>query len=153
MPGEGERISVKTMEEKNELIEQMYKNMQKLVDAGISPFGQGFPNVQHVEDVVKEFSEGKECRIAGRVMASRVMGKSIFMDLRDWTGKVQLYGNKTALGEQMFGVLKGLDIGDIIGVDGKLFKTHSGENTVQITSFTVLSKILRPLPEKWHGLK
>ena len=86
-------------------------------------------------------------------MARREHGKSAFLDVRDFSGKMQVYGRKDLLGEDAFNMLKSLDIGDIIGVDGELFKTRTGEETLQVTAYKLLSKSLLPLPEKWHGLK
>lgn len=139
--------------ETNELIQQRYTNMKKLEDAGISPFGEGFPGVEAIAAVKADFSDKRKTRIAGRIMARREHGKSAFLDVKDFTSKMQVYARKDLLGDVNFDILKGLDIGDIIGVDGELFKTRTGEDTLQVTSFTVLSKSLLPLPEKWHGLK
>jgi lysyl-tRNA synthetase class 2 len=139
--------------ETNELIQQRYLNMKKLEDAGISPFGEGFPGVEAIAAVKADFSDKRKTRIAGRIMARREHGKSAFLDVKDFTSKMQVYARKDLLGDVNFDILKGLDIGDIIGVDGELFKTRTGEDTLQVTSFTVLSKSLLPLPEKWHGLK
>ncbi|MGB2661063.1 MAG: lysine--tRNA ligase [Candidatus Omnitrophota bacterium] len=141
------------MQEKNELIEQRYKNFEQLQQAGIDPFGKSFSGIQSIASVKENFSEGGKTRIAGRIMAKRKHGKSIFMDIKDFTGKIQLYAQKDDVGEKTFDVLKVLDIGDIIGADGELFKTRTGEDTVKLTECLVLSKSLRPLPEKWHGLK
>ncbi len=141
------------MEEKNDLIEQRYANLGKLKEAGIDAFGRGFEGAESVQSLKESFSEGKKCRIAGRIMAKRAHGKSIFIDLKDETGKIQIYAGKNALGDDSFDILKVLDIGDIIGADGELFKTRTGEDTVKLSQYTVLSKALRPLPEKWHGLK
>jgi len=141
------------MEARNELIDQRYKNLQELEKAGIYPFGERFPDVETVESLKKDFSEGREIRAAGRIMAKRIMGKSIFMDLKDFTGRIQLYVKKDIIGEEAFRILKVLDIGDIIGVSGKLFKTKTGEETVQVAEYKILTKSLYPLPEKWHGLK
>jgi len=140
-------------EDKNDLIEQRYKNLQKLEEFGIEPFGERFADAESVASIKKGFSEGGKARAAGRIMAKRIMGKSIFMDLKDLSGKIQLYLKKDLVGEDTFKIIKVLDIGDIIGVSGQLFKTRSGEETIQVSEFTVLSKSLRPLPEKWHGLK
>jgi lysyl-tRNA synthetase class 2 len=139
--------------ETNELIEQRHVNMKKLEEAGIDPFGEKFPGAESVASVKANFEEKKKCRVAGRVMARREHGKSAFLDIKDFTGKMQVYFRKDTLGEEMFNILKGLDIGDIIGVDGELFKTRTGEETLQLTAFKFLSKSLQPLPEKWHGLK
>jgi lysyl-tRNA synthetase class 2 len=141
------------MQEKNELIEQRHKNLQQLIDAGVDPFGGEFSRVQSIASVKKDFSEGNKARVAGRIMAKRKHGKIIFMDVKDFTGKIQIYAQKDAVGEKTFDVLKVLDIGDIIGADGELFRTRTGEDTVKLTECAVLSKSLRPLPEKWHGLK
>lgn len=141
------------MEEKNEIIEQRYKNLDKLRKNNITPFGERFSGVESIEEVKLNYSEGKKVRTAGRIMAKREHGKSVFMDLKDFTGKIQVYLRKDIIGDFDFEILKSLDIGDIIGVDGELFKTRTQEETVQVNKFHLLSKSLLPLPEKWHGLK
>ncbi len=103
--------------------------------------------------VVADFKEGNKVSFAGRVMAKRAHGKVFFLDLRDASGRIQLYLKADFLGEDKFSLLDNLDIADIIGVKGELFKTHTGEPTVKVEDFTILAKALRPLPEKWHGLK
>jgi len=140
-------------EEKNDLIEQRYTNLKKLEDAGMNPFGGKFPDTESVTSVKENFSEERKVKVAGRIMAKRTMGKSVFMDLKDFTGKIQLYVKKDLIGEEAFNMIKVLDIGDILGVTGQLFRTRSGEDTIQMSGYTVLAKSLRPLPEKWHGLK
>jgi lysyl-tRNA synthetase, class II len=141
------------MEEVNELIEQRHKNLDKMKSRGMDPFGGLFEASSSIVSVKEGFEEGKEARVAGRVMAKREHGKSVFMDIKDRTERMQLYFRKDALGDESFEDLKAVDIGDIAGVDGKLFMTRSGEKTLQVTSFKMLSKALLPLPEKWHGLK
>ena len=141
------------MEERNELIEQRYKNLEKLKESGIDPFQENFSDGEEISSVIKDYSEGKKVRIAGRIMAKREHGKSAFMDIKDFTGKLQLYMKKDGIGDDAFEILNSLDIGDIIGVEGELFKTRTGEDTVKVDSYRVLSKSLLPLPEKWHGLK
>ncbi|MCM8805015.1 MAG: lysine--tRNA ligase, partial [Candidatus Omnitrophica bacterium] len=89
----------------------------------------------------------------GRIMAIRKHGNASFADLVDWTGKIQLYFKKDIIGEENYNIFKQIDIGDIIGVEGELFKTKTGEKTIFVKNFKFLSKSLRPLPEKWHGLK
>ncbi len=140
-------------EEKNELIEQRYKNLEELEKEGISPFGESFSDVQSIESVKNDYSEGRKVRIAGRIMARREHGKSAFLDIKDSTGKLQAYLRKDVIGDEAFGRLNNLDIGDIMGVDGELFRTRTGEDTVKVTEYRLLSKSLLPLPEKWHGLK
>ncbi len=141
------------MEEVNELIEQRYTNLGRMKDRGINPFGEGFSGASSIDSVKEPFEEGKEVRIAGRIMARREHGKSAFLDIKDRSGRIQVYFRKDLIGEQAFDDLKTVDIGDIMGVDGKLFMTRSGEKTMQVSSFRILSKSLLPLPEKWHGLK
>ena len=141
------------MEEKNEIIEQRYKNLEKLIELGVDPFGQKFSNREIVQDVKNDFSEGRKSKVAGRIMAKREHGKSAFLDVKDQSGKIQVYIKKDIIGDELFEVFKNLDIGDIVGVEGQLFKTRTGEDTIQADTFVVLSKSLLPLPEKWHGLK
>jgi lysyl-tRNA synthetase class 2 len=123
--------------------------------SGIEPYGGRFPVTHRADDITSQFDEldGKEVTVAGRLMGKRGHGKASFADLRDFTGKIQIYAKLDDLGEDAYGLFKKLDIGDIIGVSGRVFRTERQETTVSITSLTLLSKSLRPLPEKWHGLK
>jgi len=127
--------------------------------------GWGYPNDfqrdTEVGDLVSQFDEldGDEVEsrsgtyaIAGRVMAVRSFGKTIFLALKDGTGKIQLYAQKKSLSEEDFAVVKGLDVGDVVGAVGPLFRTRTGELTLRCDSLRCLVKSLRPLPEKWHGL-
>ncbi len=91
-------------------------------------------------------------RIAGRMTAFRAMGKAVFADVKDSSGRMQIYVQRDAVGEDFFKLFKKFDIGDLVGVDGVLFQTRTGEITVKATACTLLSKSLRPLPEKYHGL-
>ena len=91
--------------------------------------------------------------VAGRLTSIRRQGKVTFADLSDRSGKVQIYAKQDRLGEEAYGLFDLLDLGDIIGATGTVFRTRRGEVTVEIDSFRLLSKALRPLPEKWHGLK
>ncbi|MFH1798092.1 MAG: lysine--tRNA ligase [Candidatus Omnitrophota bacterium] len=141
------------MRERNEIIEQRYKNLKTLIEKGITPFGENFYKVQSIESVKAGYEEGRSVRIAGRIMARREHGKSVFMDIKDVTGRLQVYFKKDVVGEEEFDILKSLDIGDILGFDGELFKTRTGEDTLKVVKYQVLSKSLLPLPEKWHGLK
>ncbi|MFC1809459.1 lysine--tRNA ligase [Candidatus Omnitrophota bacterium] len=100
-----------------------------------------------------EYVEGKIGSVAGRLMAVRAHGKSIFADIKDETGRLQLYANFNVLGEKGFSFFKTLDIGDIVGVSGSLLTSRTGEITLKVESFELLAKNIRPLPEKWHGLK
>ena len=132
---------------------------QALIDAGINPYGQAFEVSCHVEELNKRYAdlgdgENTEDRvqIAGRIMAKRDQGKIIFMELKDSTGRVQLFCRINALGEDAFAEMKDLDLGDWIGVSGLMMRTRRGQLSVAVDSYELLSKALRPLPEKFHGL-
>ncbi len=99
-----------------------------------------------------ETDSGKTVALAGRMMSKRVMGKASFAHLRDDKGDIQLYVRRDELGEEAYAAFKKLDVGDIIGVKGEVFRTKTGELSVRATELTLLSKSLRPLPEKFHGL-
>lgn len=141
------------MEEINDLIKQRIKKLESLKEKGIEPYGGKFEKSVDIGDLVKNFEEGTEVSAAGRVMAIRSHGKSCFIDVKDSTGKIQNYIKSAELKESGTAVFDNLDIGDIIGLTGKTFKTRTGEPTVHVAGLVMLSKAIRPLPEKWHGLK
>lgn len=149
------------MEEINELIEQRIKKLGELRQSGVEPFGSTYSAEDHASELhekcntlTKEALETDpvRCSLAGRIVAMRDFGKAAFAHIQDATGKTQVYFKKDMLGDQ-FSLLKKLDIGDIIGLRGKLFRTKTNELTVEVEDFIILTKSLRPLPEKWHGLK
>jgi len=148
-------------EEINELIEARIKKLSEIKALGINPFGCPFDIKDHASELHERYgSTSKEaleadpvrCSIAGRIIALRDFGKASFAHLLDSTGKIQLYFKKDILGEK-YTLFKKIDIGDIIGVNGLLFRTKTNELTVEVEDFTLLAKSIRPLPEKWHGLK
>ncbi len=149
------------MEETNELIQERIKKLNKLKDAGIEPYGTPFAVKNKAEEIAQKYgglakeeldSKAELCILAGRIVSFRDFGKTAFAHIQDTTGKIQVYFSKDIItGNQ--DIFKNLDIGDIIGVSGKLFRTRTNELTVQVTDITILCKSLRPLPEKWHGLK
>jgi len=112
-----------------------------------------YPKPLSIKSVLDDFQEDKKISLAGRLVAKREHGKSSFAHLQDITGKIQLYFRLDIVGEECYSLFKALDIGDIIGVGGKLFKTRTGEITILVEQFKLLAKTLRSLPEKWHGLK
>jgi lysyl-tRNA synthetase class 2 len=122
---------------------------------GIDPYGSKFVRTHSAAEIIDNFSEleGEEVSIAGRVMAFRGHGKASFLDIVDMSGRIQLYGKHDALGDEQYELLRLVDIGDIVGVTGTAFRTRRGEISVAVSSFRLLSKALRPLPEKWHGLR
>jgi lysyl-tRNA synthetase class 2 len=149
------------MEEINDLVEQRIKKLEELRQSGIEPFGGPFYAEDHASDVLNKWNTAANetlktdpvsCSIAGRIVSLRDFGKAAFAHIQDTTGKIQVYFRKDILGEKYISIKK-LDLGDIIGVRGKLFRTKTNELTVEVTDFVFLTKSLRPLPEKWHGLK
>ncbi len=142
-----------------DIFEQRAAKIREYQEAGINPFGGAFPGAELIEvvrtkELPPEGSElpGPSAVVAGRMTAKRGMGKSIFADLRDSTGRLQLFAGKSDMPEEMFALCRKLDIGDIIGVKGTLFTTKTGELTLRVKEVTLLSKSMRPLPEKFHGL-
>lgn len=139
----------------NELMQIRREKMTELREQGIEPYGGKYEFEHHVAMLTEEFDayEGREVSLAGRVMAKRGHGKAAFANLQDATGLIQIYARLNDVGEKTYELFTKLDIGDIIGVAGKVFKTRTGEITVAVQSMQLLSKSLRPLPEKWHGLR
>ena len=146
---------ITTGEELNELMRVRREKMAAIAARGIEPFGRKYNFSHHAADVTGCFDEleGQTVRLAGRVMAVRGHGKASFAHLMDMSGRVQLYFRQDAVGEAEYEEFGLLDIGDIIGVEGEVFRTQKGEISVKVVSFELLAKSLRPLPEKWHGLK
>jgi lysyl-tRNA synthetase class 2 len=137
----------------NELIQQRIAKLEALKAKNVPLYPAEVPRHDNIGSVLSSFEEGKKVALCGRITANRSHGKVSFMDLRDNTGKIQLYLKCDVVGEGKAGLIESLDIADIISVSGELFKTRTGELTVKVLDFTILSKALRPLPEKWHGLK
>ncbi|MBE7032493.1 MAG: lysine--tRNA ligase [Ruminococcaceae bacterium] len=130
--------------------------LAELQAEGENPFDVTTYNQEyHTADIIDNFDEmeGKQVSIAGRLMSKRVMGKASFFDLRDRCGKVQLYVTRDDMGEEVYKKFKKLDIGDLVGVTGEVFRTQKGEISVRTNGYTLLSKSLLPLPEKFHGLR
>lgn len=123
--------------------------MEKL----LTPYGGRYLPKEDLSSVIENFQEGKKVRTAGRLMAKRIMGKSTFFDLKDEFARMQLYVKKDGVGEALYDEITHLSIGDIVGIEGELFTSKAGEKTIRVESLTLLSKIVRTLPEKWHGLK
>ena len=150
-----EDIEVGTEQELSELLQVRLQKLRRLQEEGRDPFAETkFVRTAYSVDIVGKYDEmeGREVTLAGRVMAKREMGKAIFADLRDDKGRIQLYIRTNDVGEQAFGDFKKGDIGDIVGVTGTVFKTRMGEISVHCSALKLLSKSLRPLPEKYHGL-
>jgi lysyl-tRNA synthetase class II len=146
------------MDDTNSLIEQRRAKLDALRAKGLDPFRNKFtPGLGCGEARAKfesgALAEGAPVAIAGRITAHRDMGKSQFMDLKDVTGRVQIYAQKQTLGDEGYDTFKHLDLADFIGVTGTMFKTRAGEISVKVESFTILAKALRPPPAQWYGLE
>ena len=142
--------------DENHLIQVRKEKLKALIEAGKNPYEITEFNRSHVTTEIfenYEDLEGKEVAIAGRIMGKRIMGKASFAHVQDPYGKIQLYVSVNDLGEESYKTFKEDDIGDIVGVKGFVFKTKTGEISIHAKEVTLLSKSLRPLPEKFHGLK
>lgn len=132
------------------------QKLDKIRALGVEPYGQKFNWDHHAADIRRDAEELEKnethVRIAGRIMIRRGQGKTAFCVLRDQSGDIQVYFKRDELPEKEWALFKLVDIGDILGIEGTVFTTHTGELTVRVLHFTMLSKSLRPLPEKWHGL-
>ena len=139
----------------NELKKVRLEKLQELRDMGVDPFGSRFERDTDCNTVVDQFEvmEGQNVTVAGRIMSKRRHGKAGFANLQDLSGIIQLYFKKDDLGEERYELFKKLDIGDILGIKGYVFRTQKGEITIHVEDMEYLSKSLNPLPEKWHGLK
>ncbi len=148
------------MEDENVLVKERKRKLEKIKEQGIEPFPFGYNTTHTTTDVEKTFSGLKEeeksdekVSVAGRIVSFRSMGKAAFLHIQDEKGKIQLYFRKSDIGEKKYELLKLLDIGDFIGAEGTIFRTKKGELTIYTENFSLLTKSLRPLPEKYHGLK
>jgi lysyl-tRNA synthetase class 2 len=152
-----EEAAVLTENEINEQMQVRIDKMHKIEEHGWNPFGYRFLYTHRAADIAAQFDElsekETEVKMAGRIMAIRGHGKTCFMDMQDKTGRIQVYVRKDVIGEENYALIKLMDIGDTVGITGTAFRTHMGELSIKANSVEMLSKSLRPLPEKWHGLK
>ena len=137
------------------------EKLSRLIDRGLDPYPHKFQRSHTTKEAARLFLEMVETdpsttlpgvSLAGRITAARFMGKAAFFDIRDGSGKIQVFFRRDSLGEDKYAVLHDLDLGDFLGVSGHVFKTRSGEVTLEASDYAILAKALRPLPEKWHGL-
>ena len=142
------------------LIEERKKKLKAIIDMGINPYPYSYDQSHHAaelnkkyESLAKEETTNDNVSVAGRIMSIRNMGKAAFFDIKDWTGRIQAYVRKDDLGEKQFNLFMNLDISDWVGVKGNIFKTKLGQVSVNCRSIAILGKTLRPLPEKFHGIK
>jgi lysyl-tRNA synthetase class 2 len=148
-------------EDSNEQVEVRRQKLAKLKEAGSVAYPNDFKPTHATSEIVDKFANAgdealtvapKDIRIAGRIMAVRRMGKASFFHLQDRRGRLQVYVQQNTLGEEAYGLFRTLDVGDIVGVRGHLFRTRTKELTLDAQGLRLLTKCLRPLPEKWHGL-
>jgi lysyl-tRNA synthetase class 2 len=137
------------------VVAEMREHLELLRERGVDPYPRRWDRTHLSSEIVERFEglSGAEVAVAGRITAIRGHGKAGFADIADAGGKIQLYVKRDDLGDDLYAVWKLLDVGDIVGARGDVFETRTGEKSVKVSSFALLSKALRPLPEKWHGLK
>ncbi len=150
-------------EDENVLIQQRRRKLDAIRASGVNPFVNRFSTTHQIGAIVcafretptDGFDEAREARfsVAGRILAKRVQGKVVFVDLRDGTGQIQLFVRMNDVGEEAFQFVREMDVGDIAGAEGGVFRTRMGELSVWVRRICLLTKSVRPLPEKWHGLK
>lgn len=148
------------MEETNELMRQRKEKLNEIRKAGIDPYPHQYAPTHTTLDIRKEYDDVTETpdethrvTVAGRIMTKRDHGKSSFVNLQDSTGQIQIYVRRDGVGADSYMVYRRFDVGDIIGASGVVFRTRTGELTILVDSVELLSKSIRPLPEKWHGLQ
>lgn len=150
------------MDEIRDLISQRKEKLKELKDAGVNPYINRFKVTHTIQSIVEKYSSldneslenvSEVFTVAGRLMTKRKHGKVIFCHIQDFTGRIQIYLRKNEVEGHLFELFLKFDIGDFVGIKGRIFKTKTGELTLWVKDLTLLSKSLRPLPEKWHGLK
>ena len=143
------------MEEMNKLMQQRHEKLEEIRNSDINAYAKKYNPTHHAADISEKFEEleGENVSLSGRLMAIRTHGKATFADLMDESGKIQLFVSFNKVGEDNYEFFNNLDIGDIIGLEGEVFKTNRGQISVNVDDYKLLSKSLRPLPEKFHGLK
>ncbi len=143
------------MNQENDLVKIRHDKLREMYDRGIEPFGCKFETTHLSSEIIKDFDSlsGEKVALAGRLVGLREHGKACFGNIQDSGGKIQFYLNVNGVGKDKFELIRLLDIGDFIGISGIPFTTRRGEITVELEDYSVLAKSLRPLPEKWHGLK
>jgi lysyl-tRNA synthetase class 2 len=140
----------------DEFVQDRLAKVERLRAAGIDPYSRGFKPTHSIvaaKDLLGGAERTEPISVAGRLMVKRQQGGLVFADLQDGAGRIQLMASRNVIGEEEFARFADLDLGDILGVSGPVFRTKRGEITVEVHSFQLLTKSLRPMPEKWHGLK
>ena len=148
------------MEDSSALMDQRREKLEEIRQLGVDPYAYKYSPTHTTQEIREQFAEvedqpdeTKSVRVAGRIMTKRDHGKSGFAHLQDGSGRLQIYVRQNAVGEEAYQVYRKLDVGDVIGVGGTVFRTRTGEITVLVNEVELLAKSLRPPPEKWHGLQ
>jgi lysyl-tRNA synthetase class 2 len=151
-----------SQEELNDQLLVRREKMAAMRENGLDPFGKRFDRTHNALDIIEKYSglenedleaQSVSVTLAGRIMTKRGKGKAGFAHIQDLTGQIQIYVREDAVGEESYAIFLSADLGDIVGVAGNIFKTKTGELSVKVQEFTFLTKALRPLPDKFHGLK
>jgi len=144
----------------SDLVQERLKKLEELKNLGINPYPYTFDQTHHAKEILEKYTDLKAeektkdtVKVAGRIMQLRRMGKASFTHIQDQSGRIQLYLRQDDIGEDQYKILKNSDLGDIIGVEGIIFKTKTGEVSVYVSKIEMLCKATRTLPEKFHGLK
>lgn len=147
-------MSEQTPQQTGDTLDHRRDKLSYWKQAGIDPYPYGFERTHRSDEILgsPETAEGKSVRVAGRIVSWRPHGKSTFFHILDGGGRIQCYAKIDVVGEELYNRLSWLDLGDFLGVSGDVFKTRTGEITVKVKEYQLLSKSMRPLPEKWHGL-
>ncbi len=142
-------------EQVRDQLQYRWEKLERFRNRGIEPYGEKYEINACAREILDAYAEkeGQEVHLAGRIMTRRGHGKAGFAHIQDSSGQIQIYLRQDTVGEAPYELYREMDIGDIIGVSGTVFKTRTQEITINVTSFRLLAKSLRPLPEKWHGLK
>ena len=150
-----------SMDNENNLIKARREKASVLAESGVNLFSNTFTSPQPIKDLLprgetlapeSHEQDGGTCRVAGRIMSMRKFGKAAFFHIQDESGRIQVYARRDLLGDETFARFKKWDVGDIVGIEGKLFKTKTGELSIEAAGLQMITKSLRPLPEKFHGL-
>jgi len=141
------------LEDANEIIKARLQKLEEIKAMGINPYGQKYEYTHHSSTIIENFEEleNQTVKVAGRIMAIRGHGKAAFFDIRDDKGDIQIYIKKDNVTEQDFTLFKKLDLGDIVGIEGKVFKTHKGEISISTEKLTILSKAIKPFRKNGTG--
>ena len=150
---EATRATAETVRTSNEYREHRIANMRELEKRAVKPFGETFKRTARVAAIRTMYTENLGVRAAGRIMTSRDMGKTIFADLNDGSARIQLFINKKQIGDEAFDAYKFVDLGDHVGVEGEMFITRTGEMSIRVNTWTLLSKAIQQPPDKYHGLQ